>query len=43
MLLEDLQGMGGFDVRWYIVPEDDGGWKIGLSEEFLIIGKDFVI
>jgi hypothetical protein len=24
-------------------PEDDVAWKIGLLEEFLIIGNDFVI
>ncbi len=35
--------MGGFDVWWYIVSEDDGAWEIGLSEEFLIIGDDYVI
>ena len=35
--------MGGFDDRWWIVPEDDGAWEIGLSEEFLIFGDDYVI
>jgi hypothetical protein len=29
--------MGRFDVRWQIVPEDDGAWEIGLSELLLII------
>jgi hypothetical protein len=35
--------LGGFEVWWQIVPEDDGAWEIGLLEEFLIIGDDYVI